>query len=49
MFCGKDFITVNITNSKNDNVSFEKRFQNDMTILELKVYLYIVTFGKIIS
>lgn len=32
-----DFIKVNVTNSKNDSVAFEKKFPKKFTILELKV------------
>lgn len=34
-----DFIHVNVTNSQNDVVSFEKKFPKDIKIIELKVNL----------
>lgn len=34
-----DFVKVNVTNSKNDSVAFEKKFPKKLTILELKVSL----------
>lgn len=32
-----DFVQVNVSNSQNDVVSFEKKFPRDITIAELKV------------
>lgn len=32
-----DFITVNVSNSQNDVISFEKKFPKDIKIIELKV------------
>lgn len=32
-----DFVTVNVSNSQNDVVSFEKKFPKDIKIDELKV------------
>lgn len=32
-----DFVQVNVSNSQNDVVSFEKRFSRDVKIAELKV------------
>lgn len=32
-----DFVQVNVSNSQNDVVSFEKRFPRDVKIAELKV------------
>lgn len=36
-----DFIQINVSNSQNDVVSFEKKFPKDMKIAELKVILKI--------
>lgn len=36
-----DFVKVNVTNSKNDSVAFEKKFPKKFTILELKVRLWV--------
>uniref|UniRef100_T1GT24 CAP-Gly domain-containing protein n=1 Tax=Megaselia scalaris TaxID=36166 RepID=T1GT24_MEGSC len=41
-----DFVKVNVTNSKNDSVAFEKKFPKKFTILELKEKLEIVTGGS---
>lgn len=41
-----DFIKVNITNSKNDNVAFEKRFPKDIAVSDLKSKLEIITGGS---
>lgn len=32
-----DFIQINVSNSQNDVVSFEKKFPKDIKIIELKV------------
>lgn len=32
-----DFVQVNVSNSSNDTVSFEKKFAKDLKICELKV------------
>lgn len=36
-----DFVQINISNSQNDAVSFEKKFPRDIKIAELKVILKI--------
>lgn len=33
-----DFVQINVSNSQNDVVSFEKRFPRDVKIAELKVF-----------
>lgn len=33
-----DFLKVNVSNSQNDVISFERKFDKGMTILDLKVY-----------
>lgn len=43
-----DFVQVNVSNSQNDVVSFEKKFPKDIKIAELKVNLmYIRTFATV--
>lgn len=37
-----DFIQINVSNSQNDVVSFEKKFPKDMKIAELKVISKII-------
>lgn len=32
-----DFVKINVTNSQNENISFEKKFPKDIQIAELKV------------
>lgn len=36
-----DFVTINVSNSQNDVVSFEKKFPKDIKIAELKVIFLI--------
>ncbi|XP_059618953.1 tubulin-folding cofactor B [Phlebotomus argentipes] len=40
-----DFVKVNVTNSKTDAVVFERKFPKDITILEFKNKLEVVTGG----
>lgn len=40
-----DFIKINISNSKNNSVSFEKKFPKNITIADLKNKLEIITGG----
>jgi len=44
-----DFVKINVSNSMNDLISFEKRFPKDLTILEFKEKLEIVTGGSAAS
>ncbi|XP_055371354.1 tubulin-folding cofactor B [Condylostylus longicornis] len=41
-----DFVKINISNSKNDTVSFEKRFPKSLSVLEFKEKLEIITGGS---
>jgi len=43
---GHDFVKVNVSNSKNDSVAFEMKIPKDLTVLELKSKLEIVTGGN---
>lgn len=40
-----DFVKVNVTNSKTDNVVFEKKFPKDISVLDLKNKLEVITGG----
>lgn len=39
VFSGSDFVRVNVTNSKNDNIAFDIKFPKSINIDELKVNL----------
>lgn len=41
-----DFVYVNVSNSQNDVISFEKKFPRDIKIAELKCKLEIITGGS---
>lgn len=41
-----DFVQVNVSNSQNDVISFEKKFPRDMKIADLKFKLEIITGGS---
>lgn len=36
-----DFVKVNVSNSQNDVISFERKFDKGITILDLKVRIFL--------
>ncbi|XP_063701556.1 tubulin-folding cofactor B [Culicoides brevitarsis] len=40
------FVVVNVSNSQNDTVSFERKFPKNITIIELKYKLEVITGGS---
>lgn len=41
-----DFVQINVSNSQNDVISFEKKFPRDIKIVELKCKLEVITGGS---
>lgn len=44
-----DFVQVNVSNSQNDVICFEKKFPRDITIVDLKVHFFLFKSAHLLN